>query len=211
MESILHMNRSAGLSPAAVTAGHEVRKGRDRRHGFTLIELMMVLLLMAIMTALIIPEMKGTYEEALLRSTCGDLANVFNVACSQAVSRDQLHRVRLDRQTGRYFVERRGPAARGNEYLPVRDLPGGEGKIDPRITIEIRRSGEATPVASDPATSPSSEPDLPAGDLDEAIAFYPDGTADAREILLRDRNGFRLAFRINPITARVQMVELKDE
>jgi type II secretion system protein H len=194
-----------------LTVNASVCSGHDRRHGFTLIELMMVLVLMAIMTALIIPEMKGTYEEALLRSTCGDLADVFSLACSQAVSLDQLHRVRIDRQTGRYFVEKRGRATQGNEFLPARDLLGGEGKIDPRITIEIRRPSEAATVAPDPATSPASEPDLPAADRDEAIAFYPDGTADAREILLRDRNGFRLAFRINPITARVQMVELKDE
>ena len=34
--------------------------------------------------------------------------------------------------------------------------------------------------------------------------FYPDGTADAREIQLEDRDGFRLVLRINPTTARVQ-------
>ena len=202
MPSILHLNTRAGLGAPSALNNRRVPSRRDRRQGFTLIEMMMVLLLMALMTALIVPEMKGTYEEALLRSTCGELANTFSLASSQAVSLDQLHRVRLDRQTGRYFVERRGPATRGKVYLPVQDLPGSEGKFDPRITIEFRRPSEA---------SPSSEPDLPTGELDETIAFYPDGTAEAREILLRDRNGFRLAFRINPITARVQMVELPGE
>jgi len=211
MPSILHMNMRPSLEARGALNNRRGRSRRDRRHGFTLIEMMMVLLLMATMTALIVPEMQGTYEEALLRSTCGELANAFSLASSQAVSLDQLHRVRLDRQTGRYFVERRVPATRGKDYLPVRDLPGSEGKIDPRITIEFRRPSEAAPVAPDREASPLAEPDLPAGELDETIAFYPDGTADAREILLRDRNGFRLAFRINPITARVQMVELPGE
>ncbi|MDB6077847.1 MAG: hypothetical protein JWO82_1594, partial [Akkermansiaceae bacterium] len=38
---------------------------------------------------------------------------------------------------------------------------------------------------------------------------YPDGTADAWEIHLRDRAGFQLALRINPITASVHIVELE--
>lgn len=184
---------------------------RDARRGFTLIELMVVLMLMGIMTAMIVPEMKGTYEAALLRSTSRELANVFSIACCQAVSLDQLHRVRLDRQTGRYLVERRRGNSLGSEFLPVRDLPGSEGKIDSRITIDIRRTGEAASSPTDDETSPGSDPEGPAGDRDEAIAFYPDGTADAREILLRDRDGFRLALRINPITARVQILELKSE
>ena len=35
------------------------------------------------------------------------------------------------------------------------------------------------------------------------------GTADAAEIILRDRDGFRLYLRINPITARVELVDLE--
>ena len=44
---------------------------------------------------------------------------------------------------------------------------------------------------------------------DDAITFYADGTADVCEILLQDRDGFRLALRINPATARVRVVELE--
>ena len=49
------------------------------------------------------------------------------------------------------------------------------------------------------------------GDWSEPIFFYPDGTADASEIVLRDRDGFRLALRINPVTARVRIIELARE
>jgi hypothetical protein len=44
-----------------------------------------------------------------------------------------------------------------------------------------------------------------------AIAFYPDGTADSGDIILRDQEGFRLGLRINPITARVHLVEMERE
>src|ERR1022692_2607980 len=39
--------------------------GRSSTSGFTLIELMVVIVLIAVMTAMIIPEMKGTFEDAL--------------------------------------------------------------------------------------------------------------------------------------------------
>jgi hypothetical protein len=42
----------------------------------------------------------------------------------------------------------------------------------------------------------------------QAVTFYPDGTADARQIELTDREGFRRALRIDPITSRVQITAL---
>jgi type II secretion system protein H len=186
------------------------RNGCIRKSGFTLIELMVVLVLIGIMTAMIIPEMKGSYEDALLRSNSRELVNVLNLAYSRAVTINQPHRVRLDRSAGRYLIERRvGQANRENSFTPVKDIPGGEGRIDPRISIEFRIQGEDFSNASDQNPPLVSRDDLPPQDRVETIAFYPDGTADAREILLEDRAGFRLALRINPTTARVEIVELE--
>ena len=186
------------------------RNSSTKRRAFTLIELMVVIVLIAIMTAMIIPEMKGTFEEALLRSTARELMNAFNLGYSQAVTLNQLHRVRLDRKNGRYFVERKAEEG-GIGFIPVRDLPGGEGKLDTRISIEIRRA-EETPAAAPEQQAPLlSAEDSRIRTDDEPIVFYPDGTADSREVRLRDREGFRLALRINPITARVDIVELERE
>ena len=100
----------------------------ERSRGFTLLELMVVLILIGIMSAIIIPEMKGSFQDALLRSTSRELVTVFNLASSRAISINQLHRVRLDRNSGRYVVERR---AQENEqadgFVPAREIPGSEG------------------------------------------------------------------------------------
>src|SRR5664279_4654959 len=74
---------------------------------FTLVELMVVMVLIGIMTAMILPEMKGTYEDALLRSTSRELVSVCSLASSHAVSVNQAHRLRLALQTCHYSIERR--------------------------------------------------------------------------------------------------------
>ena len=177
--------------------------------GFSLVELMVVLVLIGIMTAMIVPEMKGTYEEALLRATSRRLVDVFHLASSRAVSLNQLHRVRFDKITSRYFIERAAQSAEhASGFVPAREIPEGEGTLDHRISVEFRKQDEAPPTEVDQGTSAASE-DAEVRNKDEGFAFYADGTADAGEVLLRDRDGFRLALRINPVTARVQIVELE--
>ena len=81
--------------------------------------------------------------------------------------------------------------------------------MDARISFELRQPGNDF---SDDAVQDSllaAKDDISSRERDETIVFYPDGTADAREIRLEDRQGFRLALRINPTTARVRIVELE--
>jgi type II secretion system protein H len=187
------------------------------RHGcraFTLIELMVVLVLIGIMTAVLIPEMRGSYEDALLRSTSREIINVCHLTYSRAVSLNQVHRLQLDEHTGKYFVEKRvRETDQGGDFVRVQDVSGLEGELDKRITIQIREPGEEP----SPSPSPDGSAPLPAEpgpqllDSNAGILFNPDGTADAREIRLRDRDGFRLGLRINPVTARIHIVELPRE
>jgi type II secretion system protein H len=163
--------------------------------GFSLIELMVVLVLIAILSAMIIPAMRGTYEDALLRSTARKLVDVFNLANSRAVTLNQTFLVRLNTTEGKYLLEpeKNTSSAEARQFAPF------EGAFDKRISVQIRN-----PVS----TTSQSEPDE--GDAPvraEKIAFYPDGTADNRELLLRDREGFQLALRLNPTTARIHIVE----
>jgi type II secretion system protein H len=176
---------------------------RRSRTGFTLVELMVVIIIIGIMTAMMIPEMKGTFQDALLRSSSRELINVFDLTYSRAVSLNQLRRVRLDEKTGRYLVERQVTENGQENFVPADDVPGGKGELDPRISVEFRQPSDA--ASEENAKVPDSENDSSG----RAIAFYPDGTADAADILLRDRDGFRLRLQINPVTARVHVVEME--
>src|ERR1044071_3971705 len=54
-------------SPLPLSRTRELR-AVNSRGGFTMIELMVVVVLIAIMAAAIVPQMKGTFDDALLRS-----------------------------------------------------------------------------------------------------------------------------------------------
>ena len=175
---------------------------------FTLIELMIVVVLIGILSAMIIPEMKGGYQDALLRSTSRNLVNVFSIASSRAVSLNQLHRLRLDVKTGHYVIEKRTrETVQGDEFAPLKDVSEAEGTLDTRISIQMRKPENLPAGASETGPGARAED----GSAIDTVSFNSDGTADAVEVLLRDREGFRLALRINPITSRVKLLELERE
>ena len=187
------------------------------RRAFTLMEMMVVVLLIAVLTALIVPEMKGTFEDALLRSTSRKLLDAFALASSRAITLNQDCRVKLDLAAGRFVVERRVMVAGRESFVPLKDVDGSEGKLDKRIAIQFTPAEELTP-GDDSQTAPAAPAEPVAGaattdsaDSANSVAFYADGTADLAEIQLRDRSGYLLKLRLNPVTARAWIIEPKPE
>ena len=153
-------------------------------------ELMVVIVLISILSAVLVPEMRGTFEEALLRSSARQIVGACGVAYGRAVAEGRPHRLRFDPATGKFKV---GRSPTGGAGAPSNvDLSGGTGSIDLRVAVQIK------PAVDAPPASPEDGP---------GVTFFPDGTAEAAEFLLRDRAGFRLSVRINPVTARPRIKE----
>ena len=167
---------------------------------FTLIELVVTLTIIAVAAAVIIPELRGTRDDALLRVGGRRLISASALAYSQAIVRNETHRIAYNPSTGKFAIERQPRSGRsGNAapFSPATELPeGGRGEIDTRVRVEIRPvdTGEEAGSVPEQARSMGGPP---------ALVFHADGTAEAAEVQLRDAAGFRLTFRLNPVTARL--------
>ena len=182
------------------------RRGR----GFTLVELMVVVLVLAVLTGALIPEMMGTYEDALLRGTGRKLADAIGLASSQAVATGKTYRLRLLADKGLYRIETLVEGSReGPRFAPAEGLPSAEGAIDRRIAVEMQPGAAAAPGEEAPDDRSSGDSSGEAGP--GAIELRPDGTAGGAVIVLRDPNGFRLALRVLPATSRVRIASLPRE
>ena len=174
------------------------RAGLDR--GFTLIELMVVLVLLAILAAVIIPEMRGTYGHERLRSTGRDLLLGLNLAYSQAVTVQLPHRFLINGRENSYRVER--PVLEedgGLTFEPLAELTGASGRLAQGIEAEVHELEQEREPLEEIRVRPA---------LRNGVEFFPDGTAEAKEIRVRDQDGYGLVLRINPVTGRVALEEM---
>jgi type II secretion system protein H len=191
-----------------------MRRTASHSSGFTLVELMVVLVLISIFTGLIVGEMSGTYEDALLRSSARKLVSAFNLASSRAVTLGQPLVVSIDPVRSRFAIHRAG-AMPGENRAPS-EPPGliEEGTLDERIAIQPREAPPTPPAEGEESAPEEMAEPLVAGEAPPKpgdIQFNADGTADAREVLLRDRMGVELLLQINPITGRVKIASPKAE
>src|SRR4029434_1907932 len=96
------------------------------------------------------------------RSAGRELIDVCHLAHSRAVSLNQVHRLKLDERTGRFFVEKRiRETETGGEFAQIKDVPGSEGTLDNRIKIRIRTVSEEVVMPAVDETEAAPEPPAP--------------------------------------------------
>ena len=165
--------------------------GPNIRGAFTLVELMVVITVITVIAGVMVLEMGGTLEDALLRTNARKLIDVCDAASNRAIAIREAHVLKINAQSGKFTVE---PKAKN---LDRADVEVVEGELDSRIALTIR----------EPTRGEESDDVEPAARLD-TITFYPDGSADAREFSFRDRAGVELVLRLNPTTSRVRIIEM---
>jgi len=145
--------------------------------GFTLLELMMVMLVMALALAVTYPSLSRGSTALHLRATSRDVLNTLRYARERAVTEQTRMRVTVDTEAQKVVLSTDlGDEPR--EYVLPNDV-----KID-RIALADKEVLEGPLV----------------------IRFLPNGSADSAEILLRSRTGSVSSIVSDPITGGARVV-----
>jgi prepilin-type N-terminal cleavage/methylation domain-containing protein len=171
-------------APTAVTttsaAGNESVMNRSRDQGFTLLELLIVVLVIALVLALSYPSLSRGSTALHLRATGRDILNTFRYAREKAVTEQAGMMVTVDREKQELVLsDNLGDGSR--KYMLPRDV---------RIQ-RIAMGGS----------------EIMEGPL--VVRFLPNGSSDSAEVLLKSDAGAFLRIISDPITggARIESVK----
>jgi len=143
----------------------------SRSRGFTLLELMMAVLVIALVLAVSYPSLSRGSAALNLRTAGRDVLNVFRYAREKAVTEQTGMIVVVDRQKQELVLSDRLGEASRKYALPA------------RVRIE-RIALAGNEVVDGPMT----------------VRFLPNGGSDSAEVLLRSENGQALRIISDPIT-----------
>lgn len=165
--------------------------------GFTLMELVIVLFILGLITAMAMPTFVNFYRKSEEQQTTGQLTQLLRFAHQQAIFKRKVRTVGIDFETHSY-------------YLKEDPLPGD-------YSFEIRRRHQ-TPLPEgfefELIEYPEQEEEE---DSDEAfVNFYPNGTADKVKLTIRRVNerGFTenlFIVRVNGVTGHIKVKEKRED
>jgi prepilin-type N-terminal cleavage/methylation domain-containing protein len=156
--------------------------------GFTLIEIAVVLVLMALMALLVFPSVKGLHTSRLKHET-RRLAGRANFLYEQAAANKVVLRLifNLDQQS--YSVSRLDPHAPNPVFVP--DLENGATPVTLPDDVRIR---DVTVEGKGTVTKGTVSCD-----------FYPEGYVDATVVHMLDQGGTIFTLSFQPLTGRVKI------
>jgi Tfp pilus assembly protein FimT len=123
-------------------------RSRARRGGFTVVEILLVVLILGTLAGLAAPQLRGSYERMRLAECAGSLKNAIRMARELAITEGTPHRVVIDKTDGRYWVERQSEG--GGRYESARDkwgsvrrIPEGIRIVSAPAAVSFRQDGRA--------------------------------------------------------------------
>jgi type II secretion system protein H len=168
--------------------------GKSHR-GFTLIELMVLVVIMGIVSAMAIPNLSRSLANASLRAAARDLMTATQYARNYAVTHQTQTRLLLDTENNRYMLLARRTDDDGQSQFAQMTLAMTG-------TRELGRGVKFGEVEIQPSTAD----EAPSDDGESQVNFDPLGQADAAVIqLVNDRHMWTLY--VAPSTGRLTLTE----
>jgi prepilin-type N-terminal cleavage/methylation domain-containing protein len=149
------------------------RRSMRRRSGFTLVELVLVMLVLCIILGAAVPQLRGFLSGSAARDAATQVVALAQYARSKSAAESVVYRLSFDLQSGEYWLSADSAdgtgqfAELGNDFGQYFKLPQG-------MNVTLERVG-TTNVASNTSTATASD-----------IDFRPDGTSDPVVIRLTE-------------------------
>lgn len=193
---------------------------RERESGFTLIEMMVVMAIIALMAALAVPSVSNFFQVSL-SSTAREMAGVVKETYNSTVVTGQVHRLVYDFKTQSYWVESamgsvlldtdesRKRAERKSRFATEKEKEEAEKQRSSQFMMakSVTRKKVALPTGvtfEDVQTQQSEEP------ITEGKAythFFPHGMIEQTVVHLMDTSKHHVSLVLNPIVGKTDMYE----
>lgn len=149
---------------------------RNARRGITLLELSIVIVILGVMMAFSIPNMRGMNDKNKLISSTRQLVGLIRYARAEAITREYETEIRIDVEKGRFRLDL-------NEYKNQRIMGSGD-----RIEKKRQQLEQIQDLPRDVRfTKVYTELDPQGIERISRIVFFPDGTATWADINLESR------------------------
>jgi prepilin-type N-terminal cleavage/methylation domain-containing protein len=152
--------------------------------GFTLVELLVVTIIIAILTIISIPSFRRTYNSLQLSTSANDLASALRYAQERSIAQRNNYRFILNIDNNNYWMEKLETTEEGEEYQRIKGKLGRTFYVPKFLTIE-----------------PNST----------EIIFNPDGSSDLILIYIIDQKENYFTIASEGISGYVKVYDYKKE
>lgn len=204
---------------------------RTATSGFTLLEVMLVLAIIAMVGAIAVPRMESIYERHKLRGMANEVRLIWDTAHLEAMRTGQAQVFQCLPESGSYSVAplvlQSDTASAGagatimlsggavaetqsNGFLTAVDPTSNSAKqLEQGITFvscQVVGSQRAYAVAQDAQASGNS--DVNTQTVGQAVIFYPDGSTSTAEVRIQNETGDMRAIQLRGLTGHSRVVDV---
>jgi len=178
------------------------------RKGFTLLELLVVLVIISIMAAFVGPRVAGSMSTLTLKTAAKKVAASLRYARSQATSESRPYFVLFDPDKGRLMIKAGRQVVSGDKEKEAVEDVQGDGKSE-----ELSEDGSSHERAKVYALPEGVKFDKVVSDNNEAspgafsIVFFPSGGSSGGEVLLENDRGRQYSIIVDFVVGTVRLEE----
>ena len=153
-----------------------------RRQGFTLLELVLVMLLIALALSVAAPSLRGFLSGSKSRDAATQLLSVMQWARGRSAAEARVYRLTVSVQDRSYQVT----AQEGEQFVETGSEFGQVFTVPEGMTVQFARALQQAPLQGQVQRPPTP---AAAGGVGDFIDFHPDGRNDPASIRLSDDQG----------------------